>query len=75
MKRNAINFLCGKDFEHTRLMQLLYFMLEAVLRATLGALITEHCDQQISCTKPDVEADLRTMGVKRWRLIAKDRME
>jgi hypothetical protein len=23
----------------------------------------------------DVEADLRTMGIKRWRLIAKDRME
>jgi hypothetical protein len=23
----------------------------------------------------DVEADLQTMGIKRWRLIAKDRME
>jgi hypothetical protein len=23
----------------------------------------------------DVEADLRTMGIKRWRLIAKDRTE
>jgi hypothetical protein len=41
----------------------------------IAGLILKYDDQSYGRGNDDVEADLRTTGIRRWRLIAKDRTE